>query len=383
MQVTIILTAALLMAPTADAAGTRLRSGQRARVDETMVAIEEQEAAQAAAEQFEEAEVLKMEIEQARVAAAPISADQGVSSLGMALIVVATGIAMFFSLALLENRRKLSADSWLSNPKTLTIYRALTCISVAQGGLAVLRIFDSSAFTSGMLDLGSAILSYYVTQGGAALSYLPMYLICAGAASILDVLVLLWDIGNWNGSSADVARPCLCWSGIILGYHFLKEVRKSTSEKSDGVADKLLEMVLAYPLVQQFMYILGTMPIDPLLVAASSADSDVPPASETYLISQDKISDILREASRDQDQRLDLEVSDHVTDMMNKYSQPHEQEYDDISVGQDLNVCTSQMNLSGPVEEPPAPLQPQAPAFDQVPNFHAEFASDEVEDSLL
>lgn len=329
-------------------------------------------------------QALQKEIREAYAVAAPVSSEVGVSFLGQFFMFFLVCVGAVGALALIENRRQSSTNVWLSNQTTCKLLKGLACISVCQFGFGVLRIFDSSAFLTGMLDLASASLGFYLTQVSSVQSTLPTYLLLTAFTSMVDILMLLWDVGQWNGSCGDVARPCLCFAGIYLAYTFLNEVRQR-SGKGTGLADRLLDTVLASSLVRQAEFVFGKIEIDPLLLSPAKAMSQV--ALDVQVCKGQ--ADVLMCPVTSADPREEMHqthethrnagllgggLDAEVNDMLSRYGDMLDGE------GQQFEEPMYQDLASSPAPQSVDLLGPSlAPPVDEM----VEFASDEFDDSLL
>jgi hypothetical protein len=186
-------------------------------------------------------------------------------------IVLVTSLAG--AVALMEHRRKHSNSSWMADQRSLALYRGLIVISMAQGMLAVYKIYLGDLWQGGLDGINAAI-GYYATQPNS-MSFLKAYLILSGITTVVDVLGLLMD----GIICIDMARPALCIAGIYFAREFLVEA-KSYVSKCDGllgaskdspsnVIDRLLSTAVSSSLVQQAMIVLGVVDLDPLLFGQS------------------------------------------------------------------------------------------------------------------
>merc|ERR1719487_1356537 len=115
-----------------------------------------------------------------------------VVSSGLTLMYVAMIVLAFLvTLAVIENRRKITPDSWMANTRALSLYRGLAVLSILQGGLGLYKILMGD-HVSGLFDVFSAAIGNYATRP-AGLYILPKYMAFTACTSLVDLFTLSQD----------------------------------------------------------------------------------------------------------------------------------------------------------------------------------------------
>lgn len=340
-------------------------------------------------------------------AAAPASG-VGVPLLGQLFIFLCVCGGIARAQVVVESRRKVSLEAWLADQRNYELYLGWACISVCQCGLAVLRIFDGAAFISGVVDLANAIIGCYLSDRpmSFAKSTLPAYLLFSGFTSAVDTGMLLWDLEHWNGSWGDVARPCLCFASIYVAYTFLNGIRQH-SGKGTGLADRLLDMMLASSLVQQASLVIGMVEIDPLLsgspevagisqIMSETSEHDVPcEVPDALAPSSQEVQEETHRNAGVLSGGLDTEVNDMLTrysSMLDsepvsepqEFETPLHQGMDPTSGDLSHLVASSEAPLQGSLDDlQSARVCQSLVEMSSIMNEVPEFASDVLDDDLF